>query len=210
LGSRLLARDNDVDVVTAAQAVIGHRQQAVAAMRFANAGMKVCIADIGQERLKEADSKLLSAACGPLDIMTAAVDVSRIEQLQQLERAVQERLGGTDILMNNAGIQPKSQMFGPHENWQRILSVNLWGVINGSQVFAPQMIARGRPGMIINTGSRSLPRKLICAPSHPAPRRYGCVDCAAASATHRSRPARHRAPLLLGWTIVADKYQTLQ
>ena len=54
--------------------------------------------------------------------------------------------GGTDILMNNAGIQPGSQMFGPHENWQRILSVDLWGVINGSQVFAPQIIARGLPG----------------------------------------------------------------
>jgi NAD(P)-dependent dehydrogenase (short-subunit alcohol dehydrogenase family) len=54
--------------------------------------------------------------------------------------------GGTDILMNNAGIQPGSQMFGPHENWQRILSVDLWGVINGSQAFAPQIIARGLPG----------------------------------------------------------------
>jgi hypothetical protein len=33
--------------------------------------------------------------------------------------------------MNNAGMEPGSQMFGPHENWQRILSVDLWGVING-------------------------------------------------------------------------------
>ena len=37
-------------------------------------------------------------------------------------------------------------MFGPTENWQRILGVNLWGVINGSQVFAPHMIERGTAG----------------------------------------------------------------
>jgi NAD(P)-dependent dehydrogenase (short-subunit alcohol dehydrogenase family) len=58
--------------------------------------------------------------------------------------------------MNNAGIQPGSQMFGPHENWQRILSVDLWGVINGSQVFAPQIIAR--PARVWDRRSRK-PKK---------------------------------------------------
>src|SRR5262249_26827095 len=94
-----------------------------------------------------------------------AVDVSQIDQLRDLESAVRQRFGGTDILMNNAGIQPGSQMFGPAENWQRILGVNLWGVINGSQIFAPQMIARGRRGLIINTGSR---QALTTPPGDPA------------------------------------------
>jgi NAD(P)-dependent dehydrogenase (short-subunit alcohol dehydrogenase family) len=67
--------------------------------------------------------------------------------------------------MNNAGIQPGSSMFGPAENWQRILGVNLWGVINGSQVFAPGMIARGRPGLIINTGSK---QGITTPPGDPA------------------------------------------
>jgi NAD(P)-dependent dehydrogenase (short-subunit alcohol dehydrogenase family) len=56
-------------------------------------------------------------------------------------------------------------MFGPAENWQRILGVNLWGVINGSQVFAPGMIARGRPGLIINTGSK---QGITTPPGDPA------------------------------------------
>ena len=38
--------------------------------------------------------------------------------------------------------------------WQRLLGVNLWGVINGVQAFAPDMIARRQPGLIINTGSK--------------------------------------------------------
>ena len=79
---------------------------------------------------------------------------------------MREQFGGTDILMNNAGIQPGSQMFGPLENWQRILGVNLWGMIHGSQVFAPRMIERGRPGLIINTGSnRASPRLRAIPPT---------------------------------------------
>ena len=45
--------------------------------------------------------------------MTATVDVSRIDDVAGLEAAVQKRFGGTDILMNNAGIQPGSTVFGP-------------------------------------------------------------------------------------------------
>jgi hypothetical protein len=78
---------------------------------------------------------------------------------------VRQRFGGVDILMNNAGIQPGSQMFGPHDNWQRILAVNLWGIINGTQTFAPNMIARGRPGLIINTGSK---QGITTPPGDPA------------------------------------------
>jgi hypothetical protein len=152
---------NNAAVITGGASGIG----LAAALRFAKAGMNVCIADIGAERLKEAEAKLAAAAGDPAKVMTATVDVSQLEQVQELERAVEKRFGGTDILMNNAGIQPGSQMFGPAENWQRILGVNLWGVINGSQVFAPHMIERGRPGLIINTGSK---QGITTPPGDPA------------------------------------------
>src|SRR5437868_6870819 len=153
---------NNVAVITGGASGIG----LAAATRFAQLGMKVCIADLGADRLKEAETKLSSVAPGgAANIMTAAVDVSRIEDLASLESAVQKRFGGTDILMNNAGIQPGSKMFGPSENWQRILAVKLWGVINGSQVFAPRMIERGRVGLIINTGSK---QGITTPPGDPA------------------------------------------
>jgi NAD(P)-dependent dehydrogenase (short-subunit alcohol dehydrogenase family) len=142
---------NNVAVITGGASGIG----LAAATRFARLGIKVCIADLGTDRLKQAETKLAAVAPeGAADIMTAAVDVSRADDVVALESAVRKRFGGTDILMNNAGIQPGSKLFGPSENWQRILAVNLWGVINGSQIFAPHMIERGRAGLIINTGSK--------------------------------------------------------
>ena len=126
--------------------------------------MKVCIADVDQARLVEAATRLSSIA-GAANVMTAAVDVSKTESLKELERAVRERFGGTDILMNNAGIQPGSTLFGEPDHWQRIIGVNMWGIINGSRIFAPAMIARGKCGLIINTGSK---QGITTPPGDPA------------------------------------------
>src|ERR1700722_5836667 len=104
-----------VAVVTGGAGGIGF----AAARKFASLGMKVCIADLGAERLAAAEAELVSASPGgAANIMTMAVDVSRSEEVSKLEAAVRERFGGADVLMNNAGIQPGSTMFGPAENWQ--------------------------------------------------------------------------------------------
>ena len=154
--------NSSVAVITGGAAGIGF----AAASRFAGQGLKVCIADRGVDRLSHAAS-LLSALApnGASSIMTQETDVSSIDQLQKLKTLVRERFGGTDILLNNAGIQPGSTMFGPAESWRHILDVNLWGVINGSQVFLPDMIERGRPGLVINTGSK---QGITTPPGDPA------------------------------------------
>jgi NAD(P)-dependent dehydrogenase (short-subunit alcohol dehydrogenase family) len=154
---------NNVAVITGGASGIG----LAAAMRFARLGMNVCIADLDADRLAEAEAKISSAAPdgAAANIIAMAVDVSRIEAVAALESAVRKRFGGTDILMNNAGIQPGSTMFGPPQDWQRIFGVNLWGIIHGSQVFAAGMIARGRPGLIINTGSK---QGITTPPGDPA------------------------------------------
>src|SRR5262249_61271232 len=55
---------------------------------------------------------------------------------------------------NNAGIGDGGGPFDNYGRWRRVLDVNLWGPINGVQVFAPAMIAQGGPGAIVNTGSK--------------------------------------------------------
>ena len=156
-----LAEDS-VAVVTGGGAGIG----LAAAVRFARLGLRVCIADLGEDKLARAAHAIAEMAPdGASGVMTMETDVSRVEDLRRLDEAVRERFGGTDVLMNNAGIQPGSQMFGPAPNWERVLAVNLWGAINGTQIFGPGMIERGRPGMIINTGSK---QGITTPPGDPA------------------------------------------
>ena len=151
-----------VAVITGGASGIGF----AAALRFARLGLRVCIADLGEDRLARAAAELAAAAPdGEAPVLALATDVSRIEDLRRLEAAVKDRFGGTDVLMNNAGIQPGSQMFGAAENWERVLAVNLWGVIHGTQVFVPGMIERGRPGLVINTGSK---QGITTPPGDPA------------------------------------------
>lgn len=151
-----------VAVITGGASGIGF----AAAMRFARLGLRVCIADLGEDRLAAAAEALAAAAPeGAASILALATDVSRPQDLRRLEAAVRDRFGGTDVLMNNAGIQPGSDMFGPARNWERILGVNLWGVIHGTQVFVPGMIERGRPGLVINTGSK---QGITTPPGDPA------------------------------------------
>jgi NAD(P)-dependent dehydrogenase (short-subunit alcohol dehydrogenase family) len=151
-----------VAVVTGGAAGIG----LAAAKRMAQLGLRVCIADLGADRLVRAAAEVaMLAAGGADDVMTLETDVSRVEDLRRLEAAVRERFGGTDVLMNNAGIQPGSAMFGPAGNWERVLDVNLWGVIHSTQIFVPAMIARGRSGLVINTGSK---QGITTPPGDPA------------------------------------------
>ncbi len=154
--------ENAVAVITGAAGGIG----LAAASRFASLGLKVCLADLGGERLRAAAQSVAGLAPGGADsVLAVPTDVSRRDDLAQLEQAVRQHFGGTDILMNNAGTQPGSSIQGPRENWQRVLDVNLWGVINGTQAFLPGMLGRSRPGLIINTGSK---QGITTPPGDPA------------------------------------------
>lgn len=151
-----------VAVVTGGASGIG----LAAARRFASLGMRVAIADLGAQRLAKAAELVASdARNGNADVMTLETDVSKLDELRTLEAAVRERFGGTDVLMNNAGVQPGSKLFGPEANWERVLDVNLWGVIHGTRTFVPGMIERGRPGVVINTGSK---QGITTPPGDPA------------------------------------------
>ena len=120
------------------------------AKRFAAFGMKLCLVDLDPARLQAAAADIGGAA----DILTVAADVGRREEIDRVRDAVLERFGPPDVLMNNAGIQPASTAIHAGDAWSRIIDVNLWGVVHGTQAFVPAMIAHGRPGLVINTGSK--------------------------------------------------------
>jgi NAD(P)-dependent dehydrogenase (short-subunit alcohol dehydrogenase family) len=88
-----------------------------------------------------------------------------LDEVRKLEKSARDRFHRIDVLMNNAGVQPGSTIFGPEANWDKVIGVNLWGVIQGAQVFAPGMIAQGSRGLIINTGSK---QGITTPPGDPA------------------------------------------
>ncbi len=147
-----------VAVVTGGAAGIG----LAAAQAFAGLGLRVCLVDVDEGGLEAAAAKIDGGAGR---VMTFRADVSRVEELQALREAVERRLGPVDALMNNAGVQPGSALFGPLENWTRVVEINLWGVVHGCRTFAPGMIERRAPGLIINTGSK---QGITTPPGDPA------------------------------------------
>ncbi|MEM9605289.1 MAG: SDR family NAD(P)-dependent oxidoreductase [Pseudomonadota bacterium] len=139
---------DSVAVVTGGASGIG----LAIATRFASIGMRVVVVDRDADALAAAEAPI--RAHGAADVMLEAVDVSDRAQWVALEARVAERFGGTDILVNNAGVGQRSACLGELAPWTTMLDVNLWGPIHGTQVFAERMLARGRPGAIINTGSK--------------------------------------------------------
>lgn len=151
-----------VAVITGGASGIG----LAAAEKLATRGLKVVLADLPGEKLDAAAARVAAVAPGGAgDVLAVATDVSRPEDLERLEEIVAGRFGGTDLLMNNAGVQPGSAIFGPFANWEKVLGVNLMGIIHGCRAFGPKMIARGRPGLIVNTGSK---QGITTPPGDPA------------------------------------------
>ena len=149
-------------VITGAASGIG----LAAAKCFAQLGLNVVLADLGSDRLNEAAREVAKLSPRGSDAIAAIpTDVSFLADIEVLADDAAARFGAVHVVMNNAGIQPGSALFGPLENWERVLAVNLWGVIHGSRVFGPRMLAHGERGLIINTGSK---QGITTPPGDPA------------------------------------------
>ena len=111
------------------------------------------------------------------------------------------------VLVNNAATRVGGGLFSPLEDWRFTFEVNLWGVVNGVQVFAPGMIDAGEPGLIINVGSK---QGITNPPGNTA---YNMTKSAVRTYTealeHTLRAEADRAVsahlLVPGWTTTGDR-----
>ncbi|MEM7428078.1 MAG: SDR family NAD(P)-dependent oxidoreductase [Pseudomonadota bacterium] len=148
-------------VVTGAASGVGR----VAALRFAQAGLGVILADLQGPKLEEAVEEVRAAAAEGVEVIGQAADVTVDADLEALaDKAFST--GPVAILMNNAGIggvptTPWSEM----DNWNRLLDVNFHGVLRGVHAFLPRMTEAGRPAVVINTGSK---QGITTPPGNPA------------------------------------------
>src|SRR6187549_187438 len=120
-----------------------------AARRFAGLGMTLVMADLGGEALERAAAEVAELA--ESDVLAAATDVSQAAQVERLRAEVEQRFGVVSLLMNNAGVGNNPGLpWEQGEAWQKLVDVNLWGVVHGVQAFVPDMLESGSPGMVIN------------------------------------------------------------
>jgi NAD(P)-dependent dehydrogenase (short-subunit alcohol dehydrogenase family) len=153
---------NRVAVVTGAASGIG----LAASAKFAALGMNVCMADASGEALEAAAAKLRETSGRPEAVRTFTLDVSNPDSVKRLKASVFDAFGEVALLMNNAGTGGGGGLFaGDPVRWRRIIDVNLLGVVNGVQTFAPDMIRQETPSAIVNTGSK---QGITCPPGDTA------------------------------------------
>ena len=135
-----------VVVVTGASSGFGE----LASIRFARAGASVVLVARRFERLQALADRIRADGGTALPVRC---DVAEPSQLEALRDRVQETFGRCDVLVNNAGIAG-SGSFDAVEigRAERVIDVNLLGVIRGTKAFLPMMIERGR-GHIVNVAS---------------------------------------------------------
>lgn len=138
--------ENKLALVTGASSGIG---QAIA-VELAKQGAKVILVGTNEDRL--AESKQLCEAAGA-EAHSYAANVADYPLMQGLAEAVLAEHSTVDVLVNNAGVVMSGLV---HEvemgDWQRLININVMGVVHGSQLFLPAMLKQGS-GHIVNMAS---------------------------------------------------------
>ncbi len=141
-GRSSLPLNGKTAVITGAGSGIGR----ATALRFAAEGADLVCVDIDEDSAEDTatQARKLGAVA-----WSRKVDVGSAQAMQRLANWLDKELGGADIVINNAGIGMAGGVLDTSvKEWDRLLKVNLWGVIHGSRLFAQQMIDGHRHGHI--------------------------------------------------------------
>lgn len=138
---------NRVAVVTGGASGIGRAM----ALRFAREGMKIVLADVQADALKNTEAEFEQAG---IPVLAVRTDVSKGRDVDALADRAFKTFGGVHVLCNNAGVAPGGTVWEQTEkDWEWTLGVNVWGVIHGIRAFVPRMIEQNVDCHVINTAS---------------------------------------------------------
>lgn len=114
-------------------------------------GAKLLLCDIEEGGLQE--TALRARGAGAADVITQIVDVRQADEIDRLASLADDRWGGSDLVINNAGVAVSGAVGDvPLEDWKWIIDVNLWGVIYGCNAFVPRF-RKNRSGHVLNVAS---------------------------------------------------------
>ncbi len=127
-------------LITGGSSGIGKATAKLAVQR----GATVCIAARGKEALEQTRQELLrDARGGEEQVQSVVMDISQREQVNEVAKEIQQRLGGIDLLINNAGIAHVGYLEQETpEAYQRMIDVNYLGSVWVTQAFLPQFMAQ--------------------------------------------------------------------
>jgi NAD(P)-dependent dehydrogenase (short-subunit alcohol dehydrogenase family) len=146
-----MAGEGRVALVTGAQQGIGR----ATALALARAGMDVALNYL-DDRVAAEKAAAEIRALGRRALVVSG-DVSRAADVEAMLGAVARGLGVPDVLVNNAGIYPRSPFLELAEReWDAVLGVNLKGSFLCAQAAARAMVAAGRRGVIISLASQAI------------------------------------------------------
>lgn len=118
---------------------------------FAQAGMKVMLADIEADVLAVAVNSLDNSG---LNVRGVVCDVADSVSVERAANASYEAFGNVHVVCNNAGVAASGGIDDISlDNWRWVLDVNLMGVLHGIRTFLPHIRAHGEGGHIVNTAS---------------------------------------------------------
>src|SRR5260370_38809895 len=118
---------------------------------FAQAGMKVMLADIETDALAEAVKSLRDF--GPI-VRGVACDVADPVSVERAAKASYQAFGNVHVVCNNAGVAAAGGIDNISlDNWRWVLDVNFMGVLHGIRSFLQHIRAHGEGGHIVNTAS---------------------------------------------------------
>jgi NADP-dependent 3-hydroxy acid dehydrogenase YdfG len=122
------------------------------AIAMANAGGRMFLTDINQEGINQ--TCLLIKNAGGEVCLARAFNIADYQAMAAFAQEVHAGYGPLDILVNVAGIALFSQIEDmQHSDWEKVINVNLWGVIHGLECFVPEMIRAGHGGHIVSVSS---------------------------------------------------------
>lgn len=118
---------------------------------FAEAGMKVMLADIEADALADAVKSLHNV--GP-DVRGVVCDVADPLSVDRAATESYDAFGKVHVVCNNAGVAAGGGIDDISlDSWKWVLDVNLMGVLHGVRTFLPHMRAHGEGGHFVNTAS---------------------------------------------------------